>query len=176
MSAAWVDRRTAAEERILDAAGELFAAAGAAGVDGVAMGQIATVAGCSRATLYRYFPDRPALQRAFVQREAVRVGALVAADGAVTVTDAVLSALRHVRAAPTLAAWFRAGDAGRAAGLAHDSEVIAALGLTVVADRDAAQWLVRVIVSLLTVPGGDDDAERRLVERFVVPVIALGSP
>lgn len=169
---AWVDRRTAAEERILDAAGELFAAA--AGVDGVAMGEIATAAGCSRATLYRYFPDRPALQRAFVQREAVRVGALVVADGAATITDAVLSALRHVRAAPALAAWFRAGDAGVAAAIAHESEVVAALGLAVVPDREAAQWLVRVIVSLLTVPGGDEAAERRLVERFVVPVIRGG--
>ena len=37
---------------------------------------------------------------------------------------------------------------------------------------DAARWLVRVIVSLLTVPGGDDAAERRLVERFVAPVVA----
>lgn len=176
MTTAWLDRRTAAEERILDAAGELFAADGVDGVDGVAMGEIAVAAGCSRATLYRYFPDRTALQRAFVQREAVRVGALVAADAAGSVTDAVLSALRHVRAAPTLAAWFREGDAGRAAGFAHDSEVIAALGLTVVPDRDAAQWLVRVIVSLLTVPGGDEADERRLVERFVVPVIALGGP
>jgi len=170
---AWVDRRTAAEERVLDAAGELFAERG---VDAVAMGEIATAAGCSRATLYRYFPDRTALQRAFVQREAVRVGALVAADtaGSGSVTDAVLSALRHVRAAPTLATWFRAGDAGRTAGLAHESEVVAALGLTVVPDQDAAQWLVRVIVSLLTVPGGDEADERRLVERFVVPVLKGG--
>ncbi|WP_418061389.1 TetR/AcrR family transcriptional regulator [Pimelobacter simplex] len=167
---AWADRRTAAEERILDAAGELFADRG---VDAVAMGEIAAAAGCSRATLYRYFPDRTVLQRAFVQREAVRVGALVAADtaGSGSLTDAVLSALRHVRATPTLAAWFRAGDAGRTAGLAHDSEVVAALGLAVVPDPEAAQWLVRVIVSLLTVPGGDEADERRLVERFVVPVL-----
>ena len=164
----WVERRTAAEERILDAAGALFAAHG---VEGVAMGEIAAAAGCSRATLYRYFPDRTTLQRAFVHREARRVGALVAADGAATVADAVLSALRHVRAAPLLAAWFRAGDAGVAAAIAHESDVVAALGLAVVADRDAAQWLVRVIVSLLTVPGGDEDAERRLVERFVAPVV-----
>ena len=164
----WVDRRTPAVERILDAAGDLFAAQG---VSAVAMGEIATAAGCSRATLYRYFPDRAALQLAYVQREAVRVGALVAADRANNVTDAVLSALRHVRAAPTLAAWFREADAGRAADLAHGSDVIAALGLTMAPDREAAAWLVRVIVSLLTVPGGDEDDERRLVERFVAPVV-----
>ncbi|MFC7500779.1 helix-turn-helix domain-containing protein, partial [Nocardioides sp. GCM10030258] len=51
----WVDRRAPAVERILDAAGGLFAERG---VDVVAMSDIATAAGCSRATLYRYFPDR----------------------------------------------------------------------------------------------------------------------
>lgn len=176
---AWVDRRAPAVERILDAAGSLFAERG---VHAVAMAEIAAAAGCSRATLYRYFPDRPALQLAFVQREAVRVGGLVAADladpadPADPVTAAVLSALRHVRAAPMLAAWFRDADAGRTADLAQHSEVVEALGLTMAPDPEAARWLVRVIVSLLTVPGGDAAEERRLVERFVVPVISLGRP
>lgn len=171
----WVDRRTPAVERILDAAGALFAERG---VDAVAMGEIAGAAGCSRATLYRYFPDRPALQLAFVQREAVRVGALVAADvagrgrGADVLTEGVLAALRHVRAAPALLAWFGDRDAAHTADLAQGSEVVEALGLTMSADAEAARWLVRVIVSLLTVPGGDEAEERRVVERFVAPVVA----
>lgn len=171
----WVDRRTPAVERILDAAGGLFAERG---VDAVAMGEIAAAAGCSRATLYRYFPDRPALQLAFVQREAVRVGALVGAEvagldhGADALVEGVLAALRHVRAAPALRAWFGDRDAAHTADLAQGSEVLEALGLSMAADPDAARWLVRVIVSLLTVPGGDAAEERRLVERFVVPVVA----
>lgn len=175
----WVDRRAPAVERILDAAGELFATDG---VDAVSMAQIAAGAGCSRATLYRYFPDRPALQLAFVQREAVRVGALVAADlagdlagarrGADLLTEGVLAALRHVRANPALLAWFGDRDAAHTADLAQGSEVVEALGLAMAADPDAARWLVRVIVSLLTVPGGDEAEERRLVERFVAPVVA----
>ena len=44
-----------------------------------------------------------------------------------------------------------------------------ALGLGAVGDELAARWLVRVIVSLLIVPGRDDAEERELVERFVVP-------
>lgn len=172
----WVDRRAPAVDRILDAAGVLFATHG---VDAVAMGEIAAAAGCSRATLYRYFPDRPALQLAFVQREAVRVGALVAADVAADVEGtrddalvaAVLSALRHVRSSPALSAWFGHRDAVRTADLAQGSEVIEALGLTMAPDPDAARWLVRVIVSLLTVPGRDAAEERRLVERFVAPVV-----
>lgn len=175
----WVDRRTPAVERILDAAGELFADHG---VDAVSMAQIAGAAGCARATLYRYFPDRPALQLAFVQREAVRVGALVAADladsaatgrDADPVAEGVLAALRHVRANPALLAWFGDRDAAHTADLAQGSEVVEALGLTMAPDPDAARWLVRVIVSLLTVPGGDDAEERRLVERFVAPVVRV---
>ncbi|KRB78931.1 hypothetical protein ASE01_23655 [Nocardioides sp. Root190] len=174
---AWVDRRAPAVERILDAAGGLFAERG---VESVAMGEIAVAAGCSRATLYRYFPDRSALQLAFVQREAVRVGALVVADlaalttpdrGAEALTEGVLAALRHVRAAPALLAWFGDRDAARTADLAQGSEVVEALGLSMSADPDTARWLVRVIVSLLTVPGGDAAEERQLVERFVVPVV-----
>ena len=164
----WVDRRTPAVERILDAAGELFAGSG---VDAVSMAQIAAGAGCSRATLYRYFPDRPSLQLAFVQREAVRVGALVAAERPRGLAEAVLAALRHVRANPALLAWFGDRDAAHTADLAQGSEVVEAIGLARVADAESARWLVRVIVSLLTVPGADEAEERRLVERFVVPVV-----
>lgn len=165
----WVDRRTPAVERILDAAGELFAESG---VEAVSMARIADGAGCSRATLYRYFPDRPALQLAFVQREAVRVGALVAAERPRDLADAILAALRHVRANPALLAWFGDRDAAHTADLAQGSEVVEAIGLSMAADDESARWLVRVIVSLLTVPGGDEAEERRLVERFVAPVVA----
>ena len=47
--------------------------------------------------------------------------------------------------------------------------------MSVVVDAAAARWLVRVIVSLLTVPGRDDADERAMVERFVVPTTALSS-
>lgn len=174
----WADRRTPAVERILDAAGELFAEHG---VPGVAMADIAAAAGCSRATLYRYFPDRTALDHAYVQREASRVGRLVAADladvvGEDVVVAAVLAALRYVRRSPALAAWFADPAAGRTADLAAASEVVAALGLAVTPDPDAARWLVRVIVSLLTSPGRDDADERALVARFVAPVVLAVPP
>ena len=168
------ERAQLAAQRILDAAASLFAEKGVAGVG---MGEIARAAGCSRATLYCYFPDRHQLHLAFVHREALRVGERVAAefrgidDPAERVVTAVLSALRHVRSAPTLAAWFRDGDAGRSADLAQSSPVIEALGTSVVSDAAAARWLVRVIVSLLTVPGRDAADERAMVERFVVPAV-----
>jgi hypothetical protein len=36
-------------------------------------------------------------------------------------------------------------------------------------DPQAAHWVVRVVLSLMYWPVGDDEAERELVERFVVP-------
>jgi hypothetical protein len=90
-------------------------------------------------------------------------------DSTQLVTEAVLDAVRRVRETPTLAAWFAAGDAARTAALAQSSEVIEALGLSVVDDAEDARWLVRVILSLLTVPGRDAADERAMVERYVAP-------
>ncbi|WP_243060435.1 TetR/AcrR family transcriptional regulator [Nocardioides sp. SR21] len=145
-------------EQILDAASGLFAERG---VNAVGMGEVAKAAGCSRATLYRYFPDRHALHVAFVQREARRIGALLPTDEPV---EAILGAVREVRARPELIAWFGAADAGTAAELAQSDAVIGGLG-----DEETARWLVRVVVSLLIVPGRDEADERAMVERFVVP-------
>ena len=150
-------------EEILDAAAGLFAEHG---VNAVGMGEVAKAAGCSRATLYRYFADRHELHVAFVHREARRIGALVPTDD---LGEAVLTAVRLVREKPELLAWFGAADAGTTAELAQSSEVIEALGLHAVGDPVLARWLVRVIVSLLIVPGRDEAEERALVERFVVP-------
>lgn len=174
----WIgdERAQLAAEKILDAAAGLFVERG---VGGVGMREIAAAAGCSRATLYRYFADRGQLHMAFVHREAVRVGGQVAAevraaaptDQAEAVTLAVLGAVRRVRETPALAAWFRQDDAATSAGVAQSSAVIEALGLAMVPDPLAARWLVRVVLSLLTTPGRDDAEERMLVERFVAPVV-----
>lgn len=168
------DHSRIAAERILDAAGALFAEKG---IGAVAMGDVARAAGCSRATLYRYFADRHELHVAYVHREARRVGALVSAEAARVrdperrVVAAILAAVRLVRENPSLLAWFGAGDAAATAALAQSSPVIEALGLSVVVDPLAARWVVRVIVSLLVAPGRDNAEERALVERFVAPTL-----
>jgi AcrR family transcriptional regulator len=173
------ERSKMAAEKILDAAGELFAEHG---VGAVAMGDVARAAGCSRATLYRYFADRHELHVAYVHREARRVGGLVAADVARVrdpekqLVTAVLAAVRRVREAPALSAWFVGADAAATAELAQSSPVIEALGRTVLADPLAARWVVRVIVSLLIAPGRDAAEERAMVERFVVPALRALSP
>ncbi|MFM1721931.1 helix-turn-helix domain-containing protein [Rhodococcus sp. PAM 2766] len=184
-SGSWLsdERSEAAAERILDAAAELFVVRGVASTG---MADVAKAAGCSRATLYRYFDNRRALHRAFVHREARRLGDRVAAavapitDPRERVTEAVLLAVRQVRSAPTLAAWFGLGDAGLASELASTSEVIEVVGTAFLADiwhaddvevSRRARWSVRAIVSLLTVPGVDDADERAMVEQFLVPVL-----
>jgi AcrR family transcriptional regulator len=161
-------------ERILDAAAELFPRHG---VNAVGMGEIARAAGCSRATLYRYFEDRHALHLAFVRREARRIGLRIGTETATLrepserLTAAVLVAVRLVREAPALLAWFGTADAATTAELAQSDEVIEGLGLRAIGDVEAARWLVRVIISLLIVPGRDEAEEREMVARYVVPGI-----
>ena len=174
------DARTdAAVERILDAAADLFAEQGPTGVG---MNDIATAAGCSRATVYRYFENRRALQLAFVNREALRLAELIRGrtanipDPEERLVTAVLTALELVRSTPTLAAWFEIGGADLASELAGSSAIIEAVSLAFLADLDRgasdharkARWIVRSILSLLTVPDPD---ERAVIEEFVVPVL-----
>lgn len=184
MTGDWMsdERHRVAAERILYVAAQLYVDNG---INAVGMAEVARAAGCSRATLYRYFDSRQALQLAFVHREARRIGALIAQDVSGTadpqnvIVEAMLTAIRLVRGDPTLAAWFQLGDSGLAAQIAHSSEVIESLGAAFLGQAGVggeetsrrARWLVRAIVSLLTVPGVDDDDERAMIEQFVAPVI-----
>jgi AcrR family transcriptional regulator len=186
MASNWLvgDQAALAAERILDAAGRCFASKG---VPSTSIADIARQAGCSRPTIYRYFDDRQALRLAFVHREARRVGAAVAADvahiddPATRFVDACLLALVGVRASPTLAAWFAPGGSAIATDMAGSSAVIESMAGTLVGDpadtgrRDRARWVVRIMLSLLAMPGTDPSEERRMLERFVVPVVVASS-
>ncbi|WP_280382481.1 TetR/AcrR family transcriptional regulator [Nocardia wallacei] len=176
-------RSIQAAERILDAAARLFAERGVAATG---MADIAKAAGCSRATLYRYFDSRQAVRLAFVHREARRIGTAVMSaigeidDPAARLVAGVREALRLVREDPLLIAWFRPGDAGLTGEIAATSEVIGAIAGSLFASEDRsgqqdsalAGWLTRIIVSLLAVPGRDDHEEQAMLERFVAPLAA----
>lgn len=181
-------RSLQAAERILDAAASLFSERG---VNATQMGDIAKAAGCSRATLYRYFDNRQAVQLAYVHREARRVGARVTAEiGAIAdpgerAVAGVLASLRAVRSDPLLIAWFRPDDAGATLQIAQTSEVIEAIARSLFTAETSpapdeahedwtrlARWLTRIIVSLLTVPGRDEAEERDMLERFIAPLLA----
>ncbi|MFE7223432.1 TetR/AcrR family transcriptional regulator [Nocardioides sp. NPDC057577] len=168
------ERTELAAERILDAAGALFAERG---VDKPGMDEVARAAGCSRATLYRYFENRQALIHAFAHREARLITQQVArattdvSDPRRRVVEAVISCLAAVRERPHLAAWY-AGDSTLLREVLHDSPIIRGSAESYLAagatDPDLADWVLRIILSFLVSPGADEEAERRQLERFLV--------
>ncbi len=174
-------RSDLASDRILDAAAEVFVRQGVAQTS---MGDVAREAGCSRATLYRYFDDRPALRRAFVHRETRRLAAEVAAeiagvdDDTDRVVEAVMLCVSKVRARPTLHAWFATDNVGITRDLIASSEVIegvAAAFLGRSGDPQEAEWMVRTVVSLVVLPGADTNSERSMLRRFVAPTLGSWS-
>jgi AcrR family transcriptional regulator len=178
-----VRRTEVAADRILDAADELFTRQDAASVG---MHEIARAAGCSRATLYRYFENREALYTAYVHRESYRLYREMTEqiagvnDPAQRLIEGMITSLRKVRESPALASWFATTQRPIGGEIAEQSEVIKALTEAfvislapdepdVVAHR--ARWLVRVMTSLLVFPGRDEADERAMLEEFVVPIV-----
>lgn len=185
-STGWLrkERTELAVGEILDAAAGLFAQRGVAAVG---MAEVAEAAGCSRATLYRYFDSRDALRGAFVQRETTRVASEVARrvegieDPGRRLVEGVMTSLHLVREDPVLAAWFNSGDAGSTARLAQSPDLITEQVAALLGDASdpavlrRARWVVRVIVSFLADPEAAPEDERAIVEDFVVPGV-LGGP
>jgi AcrR family transcriptional regulator len=173
-------RTEAAVDRILDAADDLFTRHDAASVG---MSEIASAAGCSRATVYRYFENREALYTAYVHRETHRVFAALSlriadvSDPRKRLVEGVVAALRQVRESPSLSSWFASAQRPIGGEMAERSEVIGALteaflrSLGVDDVQGRGRWLVRVLVSLLVFPGDDDTDERAMLEQFVVPTV-----
>ncbi len=177
-------RVEAAADRILDAAERLWTERGEGAVG---MNEIARAAGCSRATLYRYFDSREALRTAYVHRETRRLGRAIfdeidgVEDPRERLVAGVVATLRMVRESPALASWFTVPRPPIGGELAGQSEVVTALAaafLNSLGPEDAsvvgrrARWVVRALTSLLMFPGRDEADERATIEEFVVPVVA----
>src|SRR5690348_8330594 len=157
-------RSEAAADRILDAAEKLYTVRDQASIG---MNEIARAAGCSRATLYRYFENREALRTAYVHRETHRLGRAIAdeiegiEDPRERLTASITATLRMVRDSAALAAWFAVTRPPVGGELAEKSEVITALAAAFVSSlgpeepavvERRARWVVRVITSLLMYP------------------------
>jgi AcrR family transcriptional regulator len=190
MASDWLaERRTeVAADRILDAAGELFAHQEAATVG---MHEIASAAGCSRATLYRYFENRDALYTAYVHRESYRLYREMTeqinsvTDPRERLIEGMMASMRNVRQSPALASWFATTQRPIGAEMAEQSEVIKALTEAFVISlgpddpelvAHRARWLVRVMTSLFLFPGHDEEDERSMLEEFVVPIVLPNQP
>ncbi|OUS92012.1 TetR/AcrR family transcriptional regulator [Rhodococcus sp. NCIMB 12038] len=171
-------RRVLAVERIHAAAADLMREHG---IDGVSVDEVAARAGCSRATLYRYAGGKRTLVAAVMSRAADAVAdhverALEPFADSERIVEAILASLVAIRAEPALVRWFtgahprstdeylaRAPELGRVA-----------ISLTRIApDEEAAGWIVRVVLALLTWPLPDAAAERRTIERFVEPIFRI---
>jgi AcrR family transcriptional regulator len=174
-------RSEVAADRILDAAEQLFTRQDPGSVG---MNEIAKAAGCSRATLYRYFENREALRNAYVARETHRLYESIDVDNIKDPRErlvaGILTTLRLVRESPALSAWFATTSGPLGAELAEQSDVIAALAaafVTSLGDDHPAnvagrgRWLVRAITSLLIFPGRDEADERAMLTEFVAPVV-----
>ena len=91
---------------------------------------IASAAGCSRATLYRYFENREALYTAYVHRESYRlyremteqINSVV--DPRDRLIEGMLASLRNVRESPALASWFATSQRPIGAEMAEQCEVM----------------------------------------------------
>lgn len=189
MAGDWLgDRRSeVAADRILDAAERLFTEQDPASVG---MNEIARAAGCSRATLYRYFDSRESLRTAYIHRETHRLGRDILGrierieDPRDRLVAGIIATLRMVRENPSLAAWFGSTRLPIGGEMAGQSQVITALASGFLAslgpapDSDdaalerRARWAVRVIISMLMFPGRDAEDERAMIEEFVLPVLA----
>src|ERR1700742_1325134 len=158
----WVvggDRRKAAAERIYDVATGLIPREGPDAFD---IETLAARVHCSRATIYRSAGGRAEIRDAVVARSAARIVETVRQTvenlrGPERVVTAITVALKLIRADPAGQLMFNSIRANDVVWLTG-SPLLAgfATELTGLTDRDpeAAQWVVRVGLSLLCWPAG----------------------
>lgn len=183
------------EERILDAARDVFAELG---VRKTRMGHVAEAAGCARATLYRYFETKEALVAAYAVRELGRASRLVVERvSRLTrlgdrLTEALAASIEIVRDTPAIRPFLDPDAQGLTFSLpSHAPSMgppLLATLLSVVADHDGTErlredlpagelleWCVRLVLSLALVPGPERGprALRGLLGRLVRPAFVV---
>ncbi|MBB3602123.1 AcrR family transcriptional regulator [Mycolicibacterium sp. BK556] len=168
------DRSAAAADRIYAAATELVIRDG---LDALDIDALAARVHCSRATVYRHAGGKAAIRDAVLTRLAAAIidkvrRAVDGLTGSERVIVAITVALREIRSDPLRRLMFTAGNLPEVKEL-HSSPVLAHLAaeLTGITDDDpqAAQWIVRVVVSLAYSPIANVRDEREVLARFVAP-------
>ncbi|WGX94331.1 TetR/AcrR family transcriptional regulator [Nocardioides sp. L-11A] len=171
-------RREVAVRRIHRAARELFLERG---IDRTTADAVARRAGCSRATFYRLVGSRAALVDALLTAGAAGVVARVeeataGLTGAARATEAIVAAAEAIRADRVVAAWLR--DRGSLDDVLGGPDGVTALASSLTgavrAEGRDGEWIVRSVLSLVAMPGGDPVAERELVAAYVVAPLGLG--
>jgi AcrR family transcriptional regulator len=171
------DRREIATERIYAAATDMITREG---LDAFDIDKLAKRVHCSRATIYRYVGGKAEIRDAVVTRTGSRIIETVrqtvdTMSGQERVVTAITVALRLIRADPLYQLMMSSVRANEIVWLTG-SPLLArfATDLTGITDNDpqAAHWVVRVVLSLMYWPAGDDETERQVVQRFVAPAFA----
>ncbi|MEM7436667.1 MAG: TetR/AcrR family transcriptional regulator [Myxococcota bacterium] len=190
------DRQELAGDRILDATRVVLARDG---IRGARMGRIAEVAGCSRATLYRYFPNKEALLQAYMVHIADGFRAVLAERlrGMRSFEERFIEAsavsVELMQSREDVAPFFTEEGVGLTAQLtgnaaamrdqmakllAYESESSKIDGSlrAGVTPAEAAEWATRAIFSLATVPiqQRSGQALRDYLRKMLVPALVAG--
>jgi AcrR family transcriptional regulator len=176
----WVvggDRRAAAADRIYAAATDLVIRRG---FDTFDIDTLASQVHCSRATIYRYAGGKAQIRDAVLLRlsasviDAVR-RAVDGLSGPERVITAITVALEQMRSVP-IRRLMLSSSSSPGLGELHSSPVLAHLAAELAgitdADPQAAQWIVRLVVSLAYWPAGNSRVERQMLNRFVAPAFS----
>jgi len=169
------DRRAVGAERIYEAAAELISRDG---LDAFDLGALAARVHCSRATIYRHTGGKTAIRDAVIARAATRIvdavrETVAGLTGPDRVLTAISAALAQIRSDPLSRLLTATVHATSATTQLTDSPVLTSLasdltGLTG-EEHIAAEWIVRVVLSLLSWPGHDAQAEQHMLQEFVAP-------
>lgn len=187
------ERQEIAVARILEAAREVFLGDG---IRGARMGKIAEAAGCSRATLYRYFPNKEAVLHAYMVRVAQDFGEVLDEKlrGLDSLSDRIVEAVavsvELIREREDVAPFFSEEGLGLTAQLTSNtaamrerlagqiesesrSDRIQGRLRSEVSADDAAEWLTRVILSFSVLPGeaGTPEALRKYLKKMLTPAL-----
>lgn len=172
------DRRAAAAERIYAAATDIIARDG---LDAFDIDALAARVHCSRATIYRHVGGKAEIRDAVLVRAAAGIVETVrrAVDGlggAERIGGAIAIALKEIRCHPLGSPMTNLLRNGQGIEWLTESPIVArfAVDLNGLTDDDteAAQWIVRVVMSMLYWPVEDAAVERQVIERFVLPAFA----
>jgi AcrR family transcriptional regulator len=175
------DRRAAAVERIYAAATVMMARDG---LDSFDIDALSARVHCSRATIYRHVGGKAEIRDAVLVRAAARIvdtvrQAVDGLSGASRISTAITVALGQIRSDPLGKLMITALRGGQGMTWLTESPIVAGFAVDLNGltddDTDAAQWIVRVVMSMLYWPIDDPGTEQRMLERFVLPAFDDGS-
>jgi AcrR family transcriptional regulator len=168
-------RRAIATERIYAMATELIVRDG---LDAFSVDALAARTHCSRATIYRYVGGKKDIRDAVLARTAARIIQTVRASvegrtGPERVLTAIEVAVAEIRSDPAGQLFLDSARGGSGWTWLTASPAVAELATELsglaVDDARAAQWIVRLVLSLLFWPDADPYAEHLVLQRFVAP-------